>query len=77
MPNCLRQSSFQWKNAELIVPHVQPGDPVPKSTANKSGSGLTQGDRTSAGLGLYAIIVVVAAIAYGVYQWHLKQQASA
>lgn len=51
----------------------QPGDPAPKATTISTPSS-TSSDSTGMGIGLYAIILIGGAAAYGAYQYLQSQQ---
>jgi hypothetical protein len=48
---------------------LQPGDPAPKAQATSSSSGTTGSSSGGLGVGLYVVLLVGAAAAYGVYQY--------
>ena len=53
----------------------QAGDPKPKSPAVNASSTASKADQTSAGIGVYAVIVLGGLIAYFSYQYLQQQQA--
>ncbi|KAJ6127181.1 cytochrome b5 [Penicillium sp. IBT 18751x] len=60
----------------LFVGNVKrmPGDPEPKSHAKSSSSSSSSPDAGSFGVGLYAVILIGGAIAYGAYNYLQAQQ---
>jgi len=53
----------------------QPGDPAPKAQASaKSSSASSSSSAGSFGVGLYAVILIGGAIAYGAYNFLQAQQ---
>lgn len=55
----------------------QPGDPAPKSTAAGKATTGASAQSTGGGIGLYVIILVGGALAYGAYQYLQSQQQKA
>lgn len=53
----------------------QPGDPEPKPTHTATTSSSTSASTGGFGIGLYAVILVGGAVAYGVYNYLQAQQA--
>jgi len=53
------------------------GDPAPKITASGKATTGASGQSTGGGIGLYAIILVGGALAYGAYQYLQSQQQQA
>ncbi|KAJ5051874.1 uncharacterized protein L3040_001637 [Drepanopeziza brunnea f. sp. 'multigermtubi'] len=53
-----------------------PGDPVPKTTTHTP-SPVSSGDSTGMGIGLYAIILLGGALAYGAYKFTQSQEGKA
>ncbi|KAK0385160.1 hypothetical protein NLU13_7638 [Sarocladium strictum] len=51
----------------------QPGDPAPNASAY-SGNANNKADQSGIGVGLYAVVLVGGAIAYGAYQYMQNQQ---
>ncbi|KAJ5164193.1 Cytochrome b5 [Penicillium coprophilum] len=52
-----------------------PGDPVPKSKAPSSSDSSSSSSTAGFGVGLYAVILIGGAIAYGAYNYLQAQQA--
>ncbi|KAJ5467386.1 hypothetical protein N7475_005138 [Penicillium sp. IBT 31633x] len=61
----------------LLVGTVKrlPGDPVAKAHASPSSSASTSSSTSGFGVGLYAVILIGGAIAYGAYNYLQAQQA--
>lgn len=65
-------------NSELTrKPPFQPGDPAPKSPAAGALKSSSQSDSTSAGIGVYAVILIGGLLAYASYQYLQSQQTAA
>jgi hypothetical protein len=59
------------------IPHTntdQPGDPEPKAQATANASSSSSSSSSGFGVGLYAVILVGGAIAYGAYNYLQAQQ---
>jgi hypothetical protein len=54
----------------------QPGDPAPKSAATASADSSASSSTSSFGVGLYAVILLGGALAYGAYNYLQAQQAA-
>ncbi|DAA79122.1 TPA_exp: Uncharacterized protein A8136_2907 [Trichophyton benhamiae CBS 112371] len=52
-----------------------PGDPAPAAAPTTTATSTSSSDSTGLGIGLYAVLLVGAALAYGVYQYMATQQA--
>ena len=52
---------------------MQEGDPAPKSYAQANAS-IASNDGASTGVGLYAIVLIGAALAFGAYKYLQAQQ---
>ncbi|EFR04975.1 cytochrome b5 [Nannizzia gypsea CBS 118893] len=52
-----------------------PGDPAPAAAPTTTAASTGSSDSTGLGVGLYAVVLVGAALAYGVYQYMATQQA--
>ncbi|KAJ5354486.1 hypothetical protein N7541_005530 [Penicillium brevicompactum] len=55
--------------------HFQPGDPEPKQAHTASDSSSSSSSTAGFGVGLYAVILIGGAIAYGAYNYLQAQQA--
>ena len=74
----LRLSSFLRILGELfcwLFSLSQPGDPAPAAAPTTTTTSTSSSDSTGLGIGLYAVLLVGAALAYGVYQYMATQQA--
>jgi len=52
----------------------QPGDPAPKATTTSSTTASSSTDSTGSGIGLYAIILLGGALAFGAYKYLQSQE---
>ena len=55
-------------------PYSQPGDPAPRAKATPSSSASSPSSSAGFGVGLYAVILIGGAIAYGAYNYLQAQQ---
>lgn len=57
-----------------ILTTLQPGDPEPQSKAAPASSSSSSSSTAGFGVGLYAVILIGGAIAYGAYNYLQAQQ---
>lgn len=68
----LVRNPFRFSSSLLQTPsnkRTQPGDPAPRAAPSSSSSSPSSSSSSSGGVGLYAILLVGAALAYGAYQY--------